>query len=230
MTQQKKKRKKSRDYFTQKHEDAIIEFVKTNNRTRKNYLYLNVISPAFNEMIEKIVFTYKFVNLPNIDLLKDECAVYLSTILSKYDPNRNSKAFSYFSVVVKNWFSNQAKQNKKKLDREVDLEEISKNNESDFLSIENPYDEIREKQEFFSALWNELSVEWVFEDLKENEQKVLSAIRELLKEPDDIEIFNKKAVYLYLREMTGLNTKQILQALSRFKKSYNEFREDWNRE
>ena len=230
MTQQKKKRKKSRDYFTQKHEDAIIEFVKTNNRTRKNYLYLNVISPAFNEMIEKIVFTYKFVNLPNIDLLKDECAVYLSTILSKYDPNRNSKAFSYFSVVVKNWFSNQAKQNKKKLDREVDLEEISKNNESDFLFIENPYDEIREKQEFFSALWNELSVEWVFEDLKENEQKVLSAIRELLKEPDDIEIFNKKAVYLYLREMTGLNTKQILQALSRFKKSYNEFREDWNRE
>lgn len=230
MTQQKKKRKKSRDYFTQKHEDAIIEFVKTNNRTRKNYLYLNVISPAFNEMIEKIVFTYKFVNLPNIDLLKDECAVYLSTILSKYDPNRNSKAFSYFSVVVKNWFSNQAKQNKKKLDREVDLEEISKNNESDFLSIENPYDEIREKQEFFSALWNELSVEWVFEDLKENEQKVLIAIRELLKEPDDIEIFNKKAVYLYLREMTGLNTKQILQALSRFKKSYNEFREDWNRE
>ena len=35
---------------------------------------------------------------------------------------------------------------------------------------------------------------------------------------DEIEIFNKKAIYLYLRELTGMNTKQIVSQLNKMKK------------
>ena len=61
-------------------------------------LYIKFIQPAFHEMVEKIIFTYKFNTLPNIDPLKEECKIWLTTILDKYDPNKGSKAFSYFSV------------------------------------------------------------------------------------------------------------------------------------
>lgn len=59
-------------------------------------------------------------------------------------------------------------------------------------------------------------------------KKVLDAIRILLENPDKIEIFNKKAVYLYVREITGLNTKQIANNLNRLRERYNEFKSDWN--
>ena len=64
---------------------------------RKSQLYEDLIQPAFSEMVDKIVYTYRFTTLPNIDELRDDCKVWLTTILAKYDPNRGSKAFSYFS-------------------------------------------------------------------------------------------------------------------------------------
>ena len=109
MTEIKKKIKRKRAprkknmYFTKVHENAIIEYAKTDCNKVKTDLYISLIGPAFSEMVDKIVYTYKFTNLPNIDYLKDDCKIWLTTILDKYDPNRKSKAFSYFNVVAKNW-------------------------------------------------------------------------------------------------------------------------------
>ena len=50
----------------------------------------------------------------------------------------------------------------------------------------------------------------------------------LLEQSDDIEIFNKKAIYLYLREISGLNTKQVVNSLKKFRKRYGSFRDDWD--
>ena len=65
--------------------------------------------------------------------------------------------------------------------------------------------------------------------MKENEKKVLEAVKILLSSPDDIEIFNKKAIYLYMREITGLNTKQIVNSLNRMRKKYKTFKTKWDR-
>jgi len=113
----KKKRRKrtKRLYFTQVHEDAIIQYVKTESIKERTELYVKYIEPAFSEMVDKIVFTYKFTTLPNIDALRDECKIWLITILSKYDANRGSKAFSYFSVITKNWFIHQTKKRSKRI-------------------------------------------------------------------------------------------------------------------
>jgi hypothetical protein len=59
-------------------------------------LYVKYLEPAFDEMVDKIVFTYKFTTLPNIDYLRDECKVWLMTILDKYDPDKGYKAFLVF--------------------------------------------------------------------------------------------------------------------------------------
>jgi hypothetical protein len=64
--------------------------------------------------------------------------------------------------------------------------------------------------------------------MKENDLKVYQAICVLFDSKEDIQIFNKKAIYLYLRELTGLNTKQIVNSLKKFKKKYYYFTQSWN--
>ena len=109
-------------YFTEEHEQAIIDYCSSTCNKLRTRLYVKWIQPAFDQMVDKIVFTYKFTTLPNIDELRDECKVWLTTILEKYDPNKGSKAFSYFSVITKNWFIHQVKKTTKRNKREVDYE------------------------------------------------------------------------------------------------------------
>ena len=79
--------RKKNHYFTQVHEDAIIRYTATNCIQERTHLYVTYIQPALGEMVDKIVFTYKFTNLPNIDYLRDECKIWLMTILDKYNPS-----------------------------------------------------------------------------------------------------------------------------------------------
>ena len=67
--------KKSNYYFTQEHEDAIIKYALSTDRMVRTKLYIELIQPAFDEMVDKIIFTYKFNTLPNIDQLRDECKI-----------------------------------------------------------------------------------------------------------------------------------------------------------
>ena len=101
-------------YFTQVHEKAIVDFSSTEDMKVREKLYTEVIQPVFSQMVDKIVFTYRFTSLPDIDDLRDECKVYLATILTKFDPAKGSKAFSYFSVITKNWFIHKVKKQQKK--------------------------------------------------------------------------------------------------------------------
>ena len=229
-TLQKKKTKKTKrrknHYFTQVHEDAIVRYAQIICIKERTELYVNYIEPAFNEMVDKIVYTYKFNNLPNIDYLKDDCKLWLITILDKYDTSRNSKAFSYFSVITKNWFIHKVKQNSKKLKRDVQYEDITAEIKSEKLIVENSYESDREEREFWAHLFQEMK-EWEKLKLKDNEKKVLDAINILFNSIDEIEIFNKKAIYLYMREITGLNTKQIVNNLNRIRKKYRMFKDQW---
>ena len=186
-----------------------------------------MIQPAFHELVNKIVYTYKFSNLPNIEFLMEECKIWLTTILDKYDPDKGSKAFSYFSVITKNWFIHKVKKNATKIRREIAFDDINGGLEERYLSMDEVYVSNRENDEFWS-LFKEEVASWHQLNLKPNEEKVLKAIDILFESSDDIEIFNKKAVYLYLRELTGLNTKQVVSSLTKLRARYRNFRTDWN--
>ena len=101
-------------YFRKEHQDAIVEYCQTQDPKRRNDLYKEFIGPVFDEMVDKIVYTYKFTSLPNIDSLKDDCKNWLITVLNNFDPEKGSKAFTYFSVVSKNWFIAEVKKTSKK--------------------------------------------------------------------------------------------------------------------
>jgi hypothetical protein len=226
MKRRRRRRKSGRKYFTQDHEDAIVRFCSSEDQKERSMLYEKFIQPAFDEMVDKIVFTYKFTTLPNIDELRDECKVWLTTVLDKYDPNKGSKAFSYFSVITKNWFIHKVKKTTKQRNRETQYDELSNEAKLKYLADYIKYDTEREQQEFWTALWREID-SWDNPDLKENEKKVLNAVQILLNSSNNIEIFNKKAIYLYMREITGLNTKQIVNNLNKMRVKYRVFRHKW---
>lgn len=213
-------------YFSKVHEDAIVQYAQIRDPKKRQQLYVSYIGPVLSELVDKIVFTYKFTSLPNIEDLKNECKVWLTTILDKFDPSKGSKAFSYFSVITKNWFIHKVKKNSHQAKHEVYFEDIKKESEEDNLLVHNTYDSDREGEEFLNALWGEMN-EWDSEELKQNDDKVLQAVKILLENPDRIEIFNKKAIYLYIREITNLNTKQIASSLNRLRDKYRDFKLDW---
>jgi len=219
--------KKSNYYFTQVHEDAIIKYALSNDRVVRTKLYVEFIQPAFDEMVNKIIFTYKFNTLPNIDQLRDECKIWLTTILDKYDTTKGSKAFSYYSVITKNWFIQNVKKTNKEKKREVSIEDAEMEIDEDTESTPNDYEDTRENSEFWTHLMGEIAL-WEKMDLRENERKVLNSIIHIFNNIDNIEIFNKKAIYLYIRELTGLNTKQVVSGLSGIKAKYKVFKEDWD--
>jgi len=224
----KRKTRTKRYYFTKIHEEAIVEYAKTNDNKIRTELYVGLIQPAFSEMVDKIVFTYKFSTLPNIDLLRDECKIWLTTILDKYDPDRGSKAFSYFSVITKNWFIHKVKRTNFQYKREIQFDDLSKDTEYAYMSTNNKYSEAREEVEFWQHLWHQIDY-WTEEKLRPNERKVLEAVKILLQNSQDIEIFNKKAVYLYMRELTGLNTKQVVNNLNKLRVRYRKFKKEWDK-
>jgi len=229
MSQKKIRRRrrkgKSKKYFTQVHEDAIVKYAMSEDIRIRTKLYKELIRPVFHEMVDKIVYTYKFNNLPNVDCLKEECKIWLVTILEKFDPSKGHKAFSYFSVITKNWFIQKTKKNKTKLIREIEFENIHTVQEK--LVVINEYHNLREKEEFFMLLKVEI-VKWKAMNLRSNELRVIEAIQILFEERDNIEIFNKKAIYLYLREITGMNTKQIVNNLNKIRQRYKTFKSKWD--
>jgi hypothetical protein len=226
MTKTKTKKKKNH-YFTKQTEDAIVAYCATLDQSERSRLYIEEIQPAFNELVDKIVYTYKFTSLENIDVLKDDCKVWLTTILGKFNPNQGTKAFSYFSVVTKNWFTHKAKKQTKKNRREVNYDSMIREVEAVSAAGNTDFYEEAEDHQFWAFLMKEIGT-WRTLTLKPNEEKVLDAIETLMTNIDQIEIFNKKAIYLYMREITGLNTKQIVSCLNKMRVRYRSFKKKWD--
>ena len=138
-----KKKKNKNHYFTKVHEDAIVRYCKSTDNKERNELYKVYIGPVFDEMVDKIVYTYKFNNLPNIDPLRDECKTWLTTILDKYDPSKGSRAFSYFSVITKNWFIHKVKRQQKMYEEtgDYDAKNAFSNKNTEKTNVENKNEE-----------------------------------------------------------------------------------------
>jgi hypothetical protein len=227
------KRKKNH-YFTKVHEQAIIDYCSSHDQKERNELYNEFIGPAFSELVDKIVYTYKFTNLPNCDYLREDCKNWLITVLNKYDPNRGSKAFSYFSVITKNWFIHKVKKNSQKSRREVVIEDYcaplsQQQNARHPLVVYNTFIQDSIKNEFWTSFREQIK-DWEKLPVRNNEKKVIQAVKILFEESENIEIFNKKAIYLYIREITGLNTKQVVSSLNRIRVRYREFKDKWDKE
>ena len=219
-------------YFTKETENAIIAYVKSDSKKEKDDLYSNHISKVLKELIDNIVQVYNLGRLPNIDFLKEECLLYLISIFPKFNEKKGSAAFTYFTVVAKNWFFFQFKKHKKQKFEEIDIEELISSpkiigENLDSISVENDYEILRESAEFNRGLVLYLKD---YKNAIDNPKliKVVDSIIYIFENVEELDFLNKKGLYVYLRELSCLETKEISNCIKKVIPVVSEYRKKWN--
>lgn len=221
----KKKGAKKNLYFHQGTQDAIIEYQNCENRNEKEKIYVTQILPAFVQLTESLIFIHGFAKGLDFDSLKNDCVTHLYETIGKWDPERGTKAFSYFNVVAKHYLIIQTKKHKKNT-RYISLDDESSLNYTEKKMVENhqvlpgPDDILIELAQ--SDEIQKLLVEIRGRVSKENEIRCIDAILEIFEKVDELDFLNKRAIFVYLREISGLTPKKLSIAMSVIRKHYRE--------
>jgi len=221
-----RKKAKSRMYFTQDTEDAIIAYNKSDDRMLKNDLYVAEIGRAFDKLAENLIHTFKFYyfDIPLTEV-KNEVVSYLIMNIHKFKEGKG-KAFSYFSIVGKNYLilHNNNNYKKMKIHRDIDVLDFSRNLSSE-ESVEESKESYNEFVEQMVEFWDN-NIRNVFR--RQKDILVADSVIELFRKRVNVENFNKKALYILIREMTGSNTQHITRVINVMKKYYKEMLFDYN--
>ena len=225
MTKEKKTKKKKKNYFTLDTQNKIIEYQKTEDLSIRSVLYEHHIYPAFTELVHNLVSVYKFKSLnEDMNHLKHDCVSFLFEQIHKWNPEKGTKAFSYFNVVAKNWLTIQSRKLLKMSKKNVHFEdpEMFTSQEKKYLR-EIEYDnekEILSKQNKLAKMIIDV-INHIEAHLKEgNDKKCAHAVRAIFENIDNLDYFNKRAVFVYLREISGLNSSELSSSLASIRKIY----------
>ena len=213
-----RKKAKSRMYFTQITENAIIRYNGSEDSFLRNKIYNEHIAYAFDKLAENIIHTFKFYyfDVPS-EQVKHEVVSFLVMNMHKFKEGKG-KAFSYFSIVAKNYLilNNNNNYKKMKSHRELDILDFKRN-----LSSEAQVSADKETYEEFTDMmldyW-ENNLPNIFK--RHKDILVADAVLELFRRSQNMENFNKKALYVLIREMTGSNTQHITRVVNVMKKYY----------
>tara|TARA_B110001454_G_scaffold101580_1_gene95944 strand:+ start:245 stop:1027 length:783 start_codon:yes stop_codon:yes gene_type:complete len=214
----KKKAKKKNYYFHQGTEDAIIRYNKSDDYRLKNTIYNEHIRKPFDKLAENIIHTFKFYYFDvSSEEVKHEVVSFLVLNIHKFKEGKG-KAFSYFSIVAKNYLILHNNKNYKmgKIHHQMDVLDYKRN-----VLEERGRAEKTEGAELFI---HELHRFWdtnltnVFR--RDKDIRVADAVLHIFRIKENIENFNKKALYILIREMTSSNTQHITRIINVMKK-YN---------
>jgi len=213
-----KKAKKSNIYFTKITELAIIGYNKTDNPIRRERIYRRFIYPAFMKLAENTINKIKpdYIHSTFGDLQTD-LVTHLTQGLSKFN-SKNGKAYSYYTRSSFNYLIGENDKAYKKLKKdaiELDIDEQRN------VLIEEHNSEMRlVLKEFMDAY-----IEYCYDNLnfiftKQEDIQVADSLLHIFESREVIEDFNKKALYIFVRERTGLITNNITRVVKVLKDIY----------
>ena len=217
----KKRRKKSKVYFGTPVHDAIVRYNKSDNPIERNKIYTEEIHAAFLKLAENIINTFKFSYFSyGFRDLQEEVVSNLVINMHKFDETKGSKAFSYFSVVAKNYLILNNNANYKKMKIHDDIDVLYGHGEEDDSIEKNPSKDVfRKTIDYFDE-----NIERLFP--KDQDREIAESILYLCRNKDNIDNFNKKAIYIMIREMTDVKTSKITQVTNTFRKIYPKIQEE----
>ena len=195
------KKKVSKNYFTQETEDAIVLYNNTLDFELRSKIYEEKIHYAFFKLTQNIIHTFKFyyTEVDNLEHLQHEIIVFLLSKIHLFDPKKGAKAYSYFGTIVKRWCILYNDKNYKSKIQKVSTDELFKDDtHSCTIESTSPEDNL--------SIFLDKYVDFVSINIykifpKEYDAKIADAVLELFRKRDQIDIFNKKALYIYIHEM-----------------------------
>ena len=209
-------RKRKNYYFTDVTEKAIIRYNKEERPAMRNRIYNDHIKNAFDKLCENIIHTFKFYYFDvSSEEVKNEVVSFLVMNMHKFTSGKG-KAFSYFSIVAKNYLILHNNNNYKKMkthdnidvmdwDRSIQTEISQKNTDQEFSEF------VQQMLEYWD---NNINV--IFR--RQKDVRVADAVLHIFRIKGSIELFNKKALYILIREMTQSNTQHITRVINVMKK------------
>ena len=228
---EKEKERKLRMYFNENTQNAIIAYQQSTDYKEKSKLYTLEILPAFEKLVENLINIHKFTSLhDSYDDLKSDCVNFLFETLGKWDPSRGSIAFSYFNVVAKNCLIIKTKQKALRTRRSISLDDPTLLSANEHRIIEEHcivpgQDSVIENE---SSAHNVISMLYEIRSKvkTENELACINSIITIFENIDDIDLLNKGAILLYMRELSGLSPKQLTTTMQAVKKLYRRYKID----
>jgi len=227
----KTRKKRSKFYFDETVEQAIVRYNGEEDSLIRNQIYNEYIKYALEKLAENIINTFKFPYIPEkFTNKKADVVSHLILNLNKYDANKG-KAFSYFGQAAKNYLiiSNQGNYKKMKTDLSIDSEEVENNDHE--LEIEDYHvvgQNIKEdNQQFIDEviIYLENNLDSMFK--KQRELKIANAVIQLLQNYESIENFSKKNIYIMIRDMTNYKATHITRVLDKIRTVYKALKEEY---
>jgi len=222
----KKRRKKSKVYFGTPVQEAIIRYNDSDDPAVRNKIYSEEIAAAFDKLAENLIHTFKFYYFDySFKDVKDEVVSFLVMQMPKYRPDKG-RAFSYFSVVGKNYLILNNNNNYKKMKSQDDISVLDFNRdvqgESTTGEVTEYYGEFVEQM---LEYW-ENNITNIFK--RQKDILVADSVLEIFRRRQNIENFNKKALYIMIREMTNSNTQHITRVINQMKNYYYNMVEEFS--
>ena len=220
---EKKKKPSSNNYFTQETEDAIVAYNKATSTDEKEKIYHRHIHYAFFKLTENIIHTFKFyyTEVDNIEDLQHEIITFLLQKIHLFDPTKGAKAYSYFGTIVKRYLIIQNTKNYKKRVDKAPVEELYKDLNHSY-ELDTPLNQADYISDFIDQYVGYCS-ENIYELFpKDKDAQVADAILEVFRKRENIDIFNKKALYIYIREIIDVKTPHITRVADQLGEIYKE--------
>ena len=209
----KKRKKKSKNYFTQETEDYIVLYNSLDpveDSKQRSRIYEEYIHYAYFKLTQNIIHTFKFYHteVENLEHLQHEIITFLLSKIHLFDPSRGAKAYSYFGTIVKRWLIVYNTKNYNKKIKKTDITELSKEGSNHSYNMEDNL--IKSDLDRYLDIYVEHVSQNIYELFpKKNDAQIADAILELFRKREDLEVFNKKALYIYIREMVDVKTPKI---------------------
>ncbi len=226
----KRKPKKSNDYFTEDTQAAILKYRASNNQDERDRLYREEIHYAFYKLSENIIHTFKFYYLDSesIEDLKYELISFMLEKLKLYDESKG-KAYSYFGTIIKRYLIVYNKKNYKNKVGRVEVDEIHNDNKTVDSLVYEEFKEELDIDSSINAFVSRLDRDMFDIFQNENDLKVAVCILEMFRKREELDLFNKKLIYIYIKEMVDVPTNSITRVIKRLKLLYKDVLEEYMR-
>lgn len=212
-------------YFTKDTQASLEEILVETDELKKKEIYQKDVQPAFSKLAENLILVYGFSSpYESFSELQNDCISFMFETIHKWDPTRGTKAFSYFNVVAKNWLIVRCRKHKKMQIRNVSISNPSEMTHRQKVVLES-HSTIPPPDEVMILALQRQEIMNVMEDIKgvitsETEKVCLSAIKTVFENIDDLDFLNKRAVLVYIREISGLPPKRLSVAMSSIRRHY----------
>ena len=159
-------------YFGEDQEQAVIRYLESNSEDERNKIFNEYLREPLIIMVESIIRRYKLYRKDmEFDEIHTDTMSFLITKISKFDHTKNTKAYSYFGTICKNYLMGAIQKDTKEQNRQISYDDISSDLEESESHSYVMYEDVIDYRDVIIKLTIQLEEFMEAQNLNENEQK-----------------------------------------------------------